>query len=162
MADKEKTYVVHSAPLICSMGMRVSRLVLQQTHGVFLKNFPQIAGEDCKGVDNVLSFGGCFSAENPKTQEKAKEIALEVEEEKGESFEDSVMDIFCESEGEGDSSVKKMCCAGQCVPVITTGSWDELNEMVEINGDKPIKGSATLICKYGGKIELMETGQPES
>lgn len=162
MEDKEKTYVVHTAPVKCSMGMRASRVALQLTHGVFLQSMPQVTGKDCKGMLNVLSFGGCFSAENPKTAEKAQEIALEVKEEKGESFEDQVMDIFCVSEGDGESSVKRMGCAGECIPVITADSWDEVNDLAEINGDKPIKGSATLMCKYGGKIEFMQTGQTES
>nr|WP_288829972.1 DUF4280 domain-containing protein [uncultured Clostridium sp.] len=161
MENKEETYVVHSAPVKCSMGMRSSKVALQLSHGVFLQNMPQVTAKDCKGKLNVLSFGGCFSGENPKTQEKAKEIAKEVKEEKGISFEEQVLDIFCASDGDENSSVKRLECVGECMPVILADSWDEVNETVEINGDQPIKGSATLMCKYGGKIEFIQTGQTE-
>ena len=36
MAELNDTYVVHTAMIRCSMGMRETYLVLDDTHGVFL------------------------------------------------------------------------------------------------------------------------------
>lgn len=42
MADKKDTYVVHNADICCNMGLRMSKVVLRQSHGVFLKKQAQI------------------------------------------------------------------------------------------------------------------------
>ena len=45
MADKKDTYVVHNADICCNMGLRMSKVVLRQSHGVFLKKQAQITAK---------------------------------------------------------------------------------------------------------------------
>ena len=158
MADKADTYVVHGAYLRCNMGLRQSRLVLRQTHGVFLRDIAQINEKDCVGITNIIDFCGCISAENPKTVEMAKNISQKIATDTGECFDDQVEEIFCNG---SIGSVKIMECAGQCVPTIISSSWDEVKDGVLTEGKKPVRGTATLKCLYGGVITIERTGQPE-
>lgn len=158
MADKGDTYVVHGACIRCNMGLRQSRLVLRQTHGVFLRDIPQINKKDCIGTTNIIDFCGCISAENPKTMEMAKTISEKVEAQTGESFDGQVEAIFCNG---SVGSVQTMGCAGQCIPQIISTSWDEVKDGVLTGGENPVRGTATLKCLYGGVITIDLTGQPE-
>lgn len=158
MADKENTYVVHGAYIRCYMGLRQSRLVLRQTHGVFLRNIAQINEKDCIGTTNIIDFCGCISAENPKTIEMAKTISKKIEAETGENFDNEVEAVFCNG---SVGSVKTMECAGQCIPKIISTSWDEVKDGVLTEGKNPVRGTATLKCRYGGVITIDLTGQPE-
>ena len=58
MAELNDTYVVHTAMIRCSMGMRETYLVLDDTHGVFLRQQPQMTVDDSVGEVNVRCFGG--------------------------------------------------------------------------------------------------------
>ncbi len=158
MADKKNTFVVHCADINCNMGLRMSKLVLRQSHGVFLKRMAQITDKDCIGNTNIINFCGCISADNPKTMEKAKEISAHVESETGENFDDQIEDIFCNG---SIGSVKTMSCAGECSPEIISTSWDEVKDTVLTDGEKTVRGTATLKCRYGGVITIEFTGQPE-
>ena len=53
MAELNDTYVVHTAMIRCSMGMRETYLVLDDTHGVFLRQQPQMTVDDSVGEVNV-------------------------------------------------------------------------------------------------------------
>lgn len=55
MADLKDTYVVHGARSTCTLGMRESRFVLERTHGVFLKGWPQMNVKNCK-LENIICF----------------------------------------------------------------------------------------------------------
>ncbi len=158
MANKADTYVVHGAVIQCNMGLRQSKLVLRQTHGVFLRKIAQINEKDGIGTENIIDFCGCISADNPLTMEKAMEIAEKVEREKGENFDDNVEEIFCNG---SIGSVKTMSCAGKCIPQIISSAWDEVKDGVLTEGKRPVRGTATLKCKYGGVITIELTGQPE-
>lgn len=158
MADKGNTYVVHGACIRCNMGLRQSRLILRQTHGVFLRNIAQINAKDCIGTTNIIDFCGCISAENPKTLEMAKTISEKIETQIGENFDSQVEEIFCNG---SVGSVKTMECAGQCIPKIISTSWDEVKDGVLTEGNNPVRGTATLKCLYGGVITIDLTGQPE-
>ena len=152
------TYVVHCADTVCSMGLRESKIVLRKTHGVFMKDLAQMTIKDQKS-ENIICFGGCYSAENPSTIETAEKMAAEVKESTGESFEDQVVDIFT-VEGEGGSKV--MECVGECIPVIVSTQWDNEKEDVSVEpGKNALLGEAILTCKYGGIIKIITTGQPE-
>uniref|UniRef100_UPI0006D1BDFC hypothetical protein n=1 Tax=Clostridium sp. NkU-1 TaxID=1095009 RepID=UPI0006D1BDFC len=50
--------------------------------------------EDCKANDHVICFGGCYSMENPKTQEAAEKVRKDVEEACPNTFLDKVMGFF--------------------------------------------------------------------
>lgn len=158
MAGLDDTYIVHCAEIYCDYGMRTSMLVLEDSHGVFLKNQAQITIKDCKS-ENVICFGGCLSPENPKVIEAAKELAREVAEEKEINFEDQVADIFTQ---ESEDGKKYMACYGECIPEIVSKEWDKEKEDVYVEpGKKALIGEATLTCKYGGIIKIITTGQPE-
>mgnify|MGYP003233346690 CR=1 FL=1 len=94
MAELNDTYVVHTAMIRCSMGMRETYLVLDDTHGVFLRQQPQMTVDDSVGEVNVRCFGGCYSMENPSTKAEADRIQKAVEEECPDTFLDSVLNHF--------------------------------------------------------------------
>mgnify|MGYP000211155743 CR=1 FL=1 len=94
MAELNDTYVVHTAMIRCSMGMRETYLVLDDTHGVFLRQQPQMTVDDSVGEVNVRCFGGCYSMENPSTKAEADRIQKAVEEECPDTFLDSVLKPF--------------------------------------------------------------------
>ena len=157
-AELKDSYIVHCADTICSMGLRPSKIVLHQSHGVYLKKQAQMTVKDCKGEYNVLCFGGCVSPENPNTIEAAQNIAKEINESMGENFEEQVVDIFT-VEGEGCNFMQ---CAGECIPEIVSAKWD--NEKADVSVEarqNALLGEATLTCKYGGIIQIVTTGQPE-
>ena len=159
MAELNKTYIVHCAEAVCDMGMRSSAVVLTRSHGVYLKNMAQMHIKD-KEEENIICFGGCFSPENPKTIEAAKEIAVQVAEDTGVSFEDQVADVFAVTTDDGK---KYMNCVGECIPVIVSTQWDAGKEDVLVEEEhQALLGEATLTCKYGGIIKIIGSGQPEA
>ncbi len=158
MAEIDETYIVHCADTKCNFGMRESKLVLEASHGVFLKKRAQVTIKDCK-PENVICFGGCSSPENPKTVETAKQLAREVAEMTGIDYEDQAEEIFTKKSEDGK---KSMACFGECTPEIVSVKWDKEKEDVYVEpGKKALIGRATLTCKYGGIIEITTTGQPE-
>jgi len=159
MAGIDDTYIVHCAQTVCDFGMRPSMLVLEKSHGVFLKGQAQVTIKDCKGTKNVISFGGCMSPENPDTIEAAKEIARDVATETQVDFEEQVTDIFTQ---ESEDGKKFMACYGECKPEIVSVEWDKEKEDVYVEPkEKALLGAATLTCKYGGIIKIVTTGQQE-
>ena len=159
MAKLEESYIVHGAVTYCDFGLRESRLVLEESHGVFLKGLAQVTIKDSKSRENILCFGGCISPENPMTQETAREIAREVEEQTQLSFEEQIVEMFTLQTEEGK---QVMACAGLCEPVIVSCTWDKEKEDVSVTaGKKALYGAATLTCKYGGQIRILTAGQPE-
>lgn len=55
MAELNDTYVVHTAMIRCSMGMRETYLVLDDTHGVFLRQQPtDDRGRQCRRGERAL------------------------------------------------------------------------------------------------------------
>lgn len=159
-ADLSNTYVVHCADTVCSMGLRDSKIVLRKSHGVYLKNRAQMTVKDQDSEINVICFGGCRSAENPLTAAEAEKIAGDVKEATGQSFEKQVKDIFT-TEGEGGS--KSMQCVGECTPEIVSVQWDKEKEDVSVEpGQNALMGEATLVCKFGGIIKIIGSGQPET
>ena len=158
-SDLKDTYVVHCADTFCSMGLRTSKIVLRESHGVYLKNMAQMTVKDQKGKTNVICFGGCLSPENPKTIEKAQEIAALIKKETKQNFSKHVEDIFM---AEADDGSKLMQCAGECIPEIVSVEWDKEKEDVSVEPNKnALLGEATLTCKHGGIIRIITSGQPE-
>ncbi|MFR3729046.1 DUF4280 domain-containing protein [Lacrimispora sp.] len=166
MAELTDTFVVHGACCTCSQGMRPSRAVLQETHGVFLRGQAQMTVKDCKGELNVVCFGGCYSMENPSTQEEAEKIKKKIEEACPETFTDKVMNFFTggkkkkKQEEASDSEISKV--VGVCTPKIIASEWDHGQDGVNTEEERPLMGGAKLYCMYGGEIEIVESGQPEA
>ncbi|WP_349948774.1 PAAR-like protein [Lacrimispora sp. BS-2] len=89
MADLKDTYVVHGAWTTCTCGMRKSRVVLEKSHGVFLKDRALMTINDCK-PENIICFGGCYSMENPDTAAEAQKVQMAVEKDCPNTFTDTV------------------------------------------------------------------------
>lgn len=164
MADLKDTYVVHCAEIRCTKGMRESYLVLENTHGVYLKQMPALTVKDCVADTNLINFGGCYSIENPSTQEEAKKIKEMVEDACPDTFTDKFGKCFCRGDkediqltNEGEFKV-----VGECLLALCAGQeWNYGKEKVTIDGEKPLMGGAKLYCIYGGEIEIITSGQPE-
>lgn len=166
MAELTDTFVVHGACCTCSQGMRPSRTVLKESHGVFLRGQAQLTVKDCKGEINVICFGGCYSMENPSTQEEAEKIKKKIEEACPETFTDKVMNFFTggkkkkKQEEASDNEIPKV--VGVCTPRIIAREWDHGQDGVNTEEERPLMGGAKLYCMYGGEIEIVESGQPEA
>ena len=160
MADLKDIYVVHGAGSTCTHGIRESRIVLERTHGVFLKGWPQMNVNDCK-PENIICFGGCYSMENPDTGAEAQKILEAVEKSCPETFLDKVMKCFTK-QGRKESSEGLSQVVGICTPKILSAEWDNGGNTVEVNGEVPLLAGAKVHCLYGGEIEIIDSGQPEA
>lgn len=165
MADLQDTYVVHCAQVTCSEGMRGSVIVLQNTHGIYLKQMPMMTVSDCIENTNIINFGGCYSMENPSTQKAAEEVQKKVEEECPDGTIDKIGKFFCKKKKKEEVSVDntgELKVLGECCLNLCMGQeWNYGKEQVEADGAKPLLGGAKLYCVYGGEIEIITSGQPE-
>lgn len=164
MAELNETYVVHGAQVTCTMGMRPSAIILEETYGVYLRQQPQMTVGDSKN-SNIICFGGCYSMENPDTQKKAQEIKEEVDRRCPDTFLDSVMNFFCGGDkgaGQQEASEESLRVLGVCTPNIAGGmEWDHGKDGVKTEGKETLLGTAKLYCMYGGEIEIVHSGQQE-
>lgn len=165
MADLNDTYVVHTATVTCTQGMRPSCAVLDNTHGIYLRQQPQMTVCDSSGKRNLVCFGGCYSMENPNTKAEAERIQKEVQEESPDTFLDKVMNFFTGGKKkaethEAQEGVPRV--VGKCTPNIPFGEkWDNGKDNVRTKGQSPLLGGAKLHCLYGGEIEIVDSGQSE-
>lgn len=149
----ENIYVVHNAVIQCTMGIRQSRLVLEKSHGVFIKDKAQISIRDKDAEKNIICFGGCHSSENPNTVLVADQIQQDVRTEIQWDFEGDILGAFTVAEGSGPQYLP---CVGICEPIIVSAQWDNGKPDVTIEqGHKPLLEYATLTCKYGGIIQVI-------
>lgn len=160
---KAPPYVVHGACITCPYARRYGNVVVPMSHGDYIHNIDQLTVNDSVGMRNVLTFGVCTSPENPAVQAVAAQIAAKVAaqtKKKKKSFFEKVGDFFCKDKKDEapDESFVQMCAA-PCVPLIL-GSWDHGKETVELDGSKPLLADATLLCKWGGTITIVDSGQP--
>ena len=163
MSGIDKSYIVHCAATRCTMGMRESKLVLRQSHGVFLKEKAQATIEDAKAEENIICFGGCCSGENPNMKETLREMSEEADKKEGVSYQsfsdEELMSLFLLAE---DNGKQIMGCYTECQPVILSSEWDKEKEDVDVEaGQKALFGRASVTCKYGGVITIETTGQEE-
>lgn len=64
-AAEQKSYVVAGAIVSCPYGTKMTRLTMPNSHGVYVKDKPQMNVNDYQGVTNIQPFGQCFSMMNP-------------------------------------------------------------------------------------------------
>lgn len=163
MADMSETYVVHTATVVCTHGMRASCAVLDNTHGVYLRQQPQMTVKDSSGKKNLVCFGGCYSMKNPDTKAEAERIQREVDEECPDTFLDKVLNWFIGDDEEletqeAQEGVPRV--VGRCTPKIPPEDvWDNGKETVKTKGMTPLLVGAKLHCIYGGEIEIVDSGQ---
>ncbi|AKG37429.1 DUF4280 domain-containing protein [Paenibacillus durus] len=63
--EEQKSYVVAGAILSCSCGTQLTRLKIPFSHGVYVKEMPQVNVEDYKPGVNIIHFGNCTNQLNP-------------------------------------------------------------------------------------------------
>lgn len=160
----DTSYVVHTARIECSCGLRESYLVLGVTHGVITSQVPQMIVSDDVLNSNVVNFGGCISKENPTliaaAQQAAEAAQAEIAEKKG--FFDHVVEFFTGDKSKAtdvqDSLMEQ--CVGECIGQFPQ-CWAKVHEKVTVNGQSPLLRRCELVCKYGGIITILLSGQPE-
>lgn len=59
------TYVVRGAETVCDQGSKPSKLNIPNSHGVFLKNQPQLNIMDAKPNINIMPYGKCKKLGGP-------------------------------------------------------------------------------------------------
>lgn len=160
----DTSYVVHMARIECSYGLRYSMLGLNQIHGVYTRQIPQMTAGDVQPVLNVINFGGCKSKENPTlwaAAEQAAETARKNIKENSTCF-DNVLNFFTKADDIQVTDSLLDQCIGECIMEFPAGTkWLKGHEKVTINGESPILRRCEMICKYGGQITILLSGQPE-
>lgn len=58
-------YVVRGGTMSCTLGSAPDRLNMPYSHGVFLKDKPQLNVTDSKGGSNIICFGTCSRSVPP-------------------------------------------------------------------------------------------------
>lgn len=164
----DTSYVVHTARIECSCGMRESYLVLGDTHGVYTRQMPQMTVGDCMMNDHVINFGGCTSAENPSTiaaAQAALDAANEaIEKEKASApFRTWITSLFVKDDTPSELNAELISqCVGECIgQFLPNPGWLKGQEKVTINGEAPLLRRCDLTCIYGGCVTILLSGQPE-
>ena len=165
MADLNDTYVVHTATTTCNMGMRSSCAVLPNSHGVYLRQQPQMTVDDSLPMINVMCFGGCYSMENPSTQAAAAAMQAAVLVACPDTFLDKVMNLFTGGKKKAQTQAAQAGVprvVGVCTPTIPPGTkWDNGKDGVQTKGKSSLLGGAKIRCLFGGKIQIVDSGQVE-
>lgn len=168
--SEDTAYVVHGARIECTCGMRESRLLLENSHGVLTRQFPQMTVKDFRLDENVINFGGCTSTENPTTREAARRAAEKAneaiqEQKASEGFLGKVVRFFTGDGSQDTTAVSDSVvsqCVGECIGrFISADGWRNGHEKVTVNGEAPILRRCELDCIYGGHITILVSGQPE-
>ena len=165
LKELKKSYILHTACILCNKAYRESYLVVPKSHGEYIHGMPQLNVGDSLPLINVRSFGICNSPMNPAVQAAAKKIIKEVEEEEGDSFSEKIMSIFTTKSDESDelatgkdSLIQQ--CVGPCTPIIAT-NWIDGKKDVLVDGKPALLGRCKLKCLYGGEITIYTSGQRE-
>lgn len=161
---QDSTYVVHTARAECSCAPRYSYLALDETHGVYTRQIPQMTVGDVTEMVNIITFGRCKSKENPKVREAAEAVAKAAKEQiqNSQNWRDKLINFFFKPEEikVTDSLIEQ--CEGECIMEIPSGiDWLKAHGKVRINDKLPLMRKCELTCKYGGLITILLSGQPE-
>ena len=164
LEDLKKTYILHTAVILCDKAQHESFVVLPTSHGEFIHGIPQLNVADSKPNINIRSFGICRSPTNPLVKEKAKEILKDVNENREKGFMDKVLDLFTKKSDDvctdSDENLAQYCAA-ECTPVINM-EWIDGKEDVLIDGKPALLGRCKLTCSQGdGTITIYTSGQME-
>ena len=146
-------YVVRGALLKCRHGSHCRRLNLPRSHGVYVLNHPIMMKTDCvAGTEgahiNVTTFGICGSPSNPNGG--SVRLMKEPPRNPDGSFKETGGDYGTIS-------------GTPCVPEIL-GEWEGAHEGTHIGleGQEALLTSSFLVCRYGGLIEIIRSGQDDS
>lgn len=160
----DTTFVVHTARAECSFGIKESYLALDETHGVYTRQIPQMVISDQTFNLNVINFCGCKSKENPTVlaaaERAAKEAQQQIEEKK--TWRDSVVQFFCGKKEikVTDSLIEES--VGECITEFPSNiNWLNGHSKVTVNEKPLLLRRCELKCRYGGNITILLSGQPE-
>lgn len=129
-------YLVRGALLKCDQGSHARKLNLPQSHGIYIYENAQIRESDCKVDENISYFGVCFSKAPPAGAETVTLVKY------GEA-------------GKGGATVTGCKC---CPEII--GKWRDCLEQLSISQtDRSVTTDSYLICRHGGMIQPLSSGQ---
>lgn len=160
----DTSYVVLTARIECSFGKRESSLMLGDTHGVLTRQIPQLTVKDCIPGDNVITFGRCSSPENPNVVKAAEDAVADANKkiQENKDWRDHIVDFFVKPKEVKVTDSLLAQCEGECIMEFPANAiWPDGHEKVTINGDAPLLRRCELMCKYGGLITILLSGQPE-
>lgn len=161
----DTSFVVLRARSECSFGTRTSQLALDTSHGVYTKGIYQMTVQDVIANTNVINFCTCKSKENPKVIEAAQKVVDDANEQianKERGWGERLVEIFVKPEKMEVTDGLLEQCEGECIVEFASGTvWSKGHEKVTINDEAPLLRRCELMCKYGGRIILLLSGQPE-
>lgn len=150
-------YVVRGATLKCTCGSHERKLDMLKDHAVYVESFPMVHELDKELEENIKYFGVCSSGSPLLNSESLKLVKISYDEEGNE--------------------IKQTVKGTKCQPYII-GNWRDTKENVRIvdNGDKDgfdkfrepedenkgyraVTTKSFLICRHGGIIEPLDSGQ---
>lgn len=134
-------YITRGSVLSCSCGTHKKLIDLLEDHGVYTENGnPVMTCKDCKSGTNIPNFGICKGQELNSFLPKTENITLYIKE---------------------DSKAPYPINGHQCMPILDV-SWIQTYRRTRINeGDgkeyePALLARSTLVCMYGGWIEVIE------
>lgn len=132
-------YLVRGALLACDCGTHARKLNLLQSHGIYINDKAQILESDCVVEENISYFGICHAETKPKGAENITLVKY------GEAGKDGATVAGC-----------------KCRPEII-GKWRGCMEKNLLQGDeKTVTTDSFLICRCGGLIQPLSSGQEDS
>ena len=150
-------YVVRGATLKCSCGSHERKLDMLKDHAVYVEGFPMVHELDKELEENIKYFGVCSSGSPVLKSENVKLVKIVYDEE--------------------GNPIEQVVKGTKCIPHII-GNWRDAKEDVRIvdNGDKDgfdkfrnaedenkgyraVTTKSFLICRHGGIIEPLDSGQ---
>lgn len=161
-AAETPCYVVHGAKMLCSMGSREARLVVPLDHGALLEGNPQMTVRDREALTNIMCFGNCFSADNPKMEQAAVDATNRYNQEKSQGFWEKFRSFFMGPPETVDSASRELqeLCICECEPCFSEEAvWEEGNEKSQLRGEATLIQPDTIVCRYGGVIRIIDNGQ---
>lgn len=127
----EKYYIVRGAKMVCDKGTNERHINLPQSHGSYANEKPMMNSKDNVAGVNVKYFGVC----NGDCPAGDGDIA--------------VIDM------NGNNAVGKKC------QVEILKEWMKAKKDTLVKGEPALTTDSYLVCKYGGKITFVTTGQEE-
>ena len=152
-------YLVRGARLCCSCGSHERKLNVFKDHAVYTESFPMIHELDKELEKNITFFGVCSSGDPLLSSQNIRLIKTTYDKE-GNPIEQVVSGIMCVPFIIGDWRDTK-----QNVKIIDNGDKDSADKDKyredTSKGYKAVTTNSFLICRYGGIIEPLDSGQVE-
>lgn len=157
MTESNQSFVVHGACAFCDQGSREARIIVPKSHGTYIHNLPQLERYDCAPNVNIRPFGVCRSTKNPAVQAEMKKVEEEVKAPKQDVG--WFKSLFMKEEEIPLEKLPPPQCVAMCDPKLT-GPWLLAKENVKIGYADALLNTSINSCIYGGKIKIVDNGQP--